>query len=114
MSEELYDLYSSARIFLMPSVREGMANVFMEAGAFELPSIGADHSSTPEIIVDGETGVLAVPDDVGDTAARLLDLLADPERCRRMGTRARKRIEERFSAEAVAERSYRVLQAVAP
>lgn len=114
MSEELYDLYSSARIFMMTSVREGMANVFMEAGAFELPSIGADHSSTPEIIVDGETGVLALPDDVGDTAARLVDLLADPERCRRMGTRARKRIEERFSAEAVAERSYRVLQAVAP
>ena len=91
-----------------------MANVYMEAGAFGLPSIGADHSSTPEIIADGETGVLAVPDDVGDTAAKLLDLLADPERCRRMGTRARKRIEERFSAEALAERSYRVLQALAP
>ena len=114
MSEELYDLYSCARVFLMTSVNEGMANVFMEAGAFGLPSVGADHSSTPEIIVDGDTGVLAVADDVDDIAAKLHGLLLDPGRCRRMGARARKRIEERFSAEALAERSYRVLQAVAP
>ncbi len=112
MSEELYDLYSCARIFLMTSVNEGMANVFMEAGAFGLPSIGANHSSTPEIIVDGETGVLAVADDVDDIAAKLHSLLLDPERCRRMGARARKQVEERFSAAALAERSYRVLQGV--
>ena len=112
MTTELYDLYSAAQTFVMTSVREGMANVFMEAGAFELPSIGVADGSTPEIVRDGETGLLARPDDADDIAAKLGQVLLDRDLARRLGAGAREWIGERFTAQAMVDRSFRVLQDV--
>ena len=112
MSAELYDFYSRAQVFAMTSVGEGMANVFMEAGAFELPSLGVADGSMAEIVRDGETGLLAGVDDVDDIAAKLEQLLLDVEWAGSMGRQARQWIAARFNTEAMAERSYRVLQAV--
>ena len=112
MSAALYDLYSCARIFLMPSVREGMANVFMEAGAFGLPSVGVADGGTPELVRNEKTGLLCAADDVAAMADRIGRLLLDPDLAHRMGTRARQWIEGQFSVESLVERSYRVLQEV--
>ncbi len=112
MSVELYDFYCCAHVFAMAGVREGMPNVFMEAGAFGLPSVGVADGGTPEIVRDGETGLLAAPDDVEGMADRMGQLLLNGERAEEMGERAREWIEERFGAEVMVERSYRVLQAV--
>jgi len=112
MSAELFDLFRWARVFLLPSVREGMGNVFLEAGAFGLPSVGVNDGGVPEVVRDGETGLLATPGDVADIGDKVAQLVEDAELARQMGWRARQWIEERFSVEVMVERSLRALDEV--
>jgi starch synthase len=59
----------------------------------------------PEVVVDGETGLLVPPGEPEALARALERLLADPERGARMGQAGRRRVEERFSWERIAERT---------
>lgn len=111
-SHELSDLYSWAQLFVMTSVREGLANVFLEAGAFGLPCIGSNDGGTPEVILDGETGFLVSPDDVHGIAGRLQQLLLDPALCKKMGQRARERTNREFSLEFTGQTKFEILESV--
>jgi glycosyltransferase involved in cell wall biosynthesis len=112
MSKELFDLYSAADVFVLPSVREGMGNVFIEAGAFALPCLAADDGGVAEVVLDGETGMLARVDDVEDMSAKLRQLLKNGERAQKMGTKAKERIASEFSSEAMTARALEVLERV--
>jgi glycosyltransferase involved in cell wall biosynthesis len=112
MSAELFDLFRWARVFLLPSVREGLGNVFLEAGAFGLPCVGVNDGGVPEVVQDGETGLLAAPGDIADIGDKVAQLVEDAELARRMGGRAREWIEERFGVEVMVERSLRALNEV--
>ena len=105
MSPELFGLYARADVFLLTSVGEGLANVFIEAGAFGAPCVGADSGGTPEIIRHETTGLLAPPDDVGAAAAHLVALLSAPERAAAMGRAARQWIVEEFGLETMGQLS---------
>jgi len=105
MSPELFELYARADLFLLTSVGEGLANVYIEAGAFGSPCVAADSGGTPEIIGHDVTGLLAPPEDVEATAAHLVALLAAPERAARMGRAARQWIAEEFGLETMGQRS---------
>jgi glycosyltransferase involved in cell wall biosynthesis len=59
----------------------------------------------PEVVVDGETGHLVPPGNPDALAAALERVLADPERGARLGRAGRRRVEERFSWERIAERT---------
>ena len=109
MSTELFDLYGGARAFVMAGVGEGLPNVFIEASAFGLPCVGVRDGGTPEIVVDGENGLLAGVDDAASLASCIERLAGDGDGAGEMGRRARVLARERFSAEALAERSYEVL-----
>ena len=105
MSAELFGLYAGADVFLLTSVGEGLANVYIEAGAFGLPSVGADSGGTPEVVRHGLTGLLAPPDDVEAAAAHLAELLGTPGRAASMGRAARQWIEAEFGLETMGRRS---------
>jgi glycosyltransferase involved in cell wall biosynthesis len=53
----------------------------------------------PEVVVDGETGLLVAPGDDAALEEALRALLADPERRRRLGANGRRRAERHFSIE---------------
>lgn len=112
LSEPLFDLYSAAQIFVLPGVREGMGNVYLEAGAFALPCLGVADGGVPEIISDGETGLLAQVDDVEDLGTKLRALLKDEARAHQMGERAKARVDREFSTGVLARRAQAVLQEV--
>lgn len=105
MSADLLDLYRGADLFLLTSVGEGLANVYIEAGALGLPCVGADSGGTPEVLLDGSTGLLSPPDDVEATTAHLVTLLQAPERAITMGHAARQWIDEEFGLETMGRRS---------
>lgn len=86
----LQALYADASAFVLPSTGEGFGLVYLEAMAHGLPVIGARAGGTPEVVVDGETGVLVAPGDV-DALAHALGHL-DPA----MGPRGRARVERHF------------------
>ena len=86
--------WAAADIFVMPTRNEAFGLVFQEAAAAGLPAIGSRLNAIPEIVADGETGLLVPPRDEAALAAALTALLDAPERRLRMGQAARTRIEE--------------------
>jgi phosphatidylinositol alpha-1,6-mannosyltransferase len=94
--------YRCADLLVLPSYKEGMPNVVLEAMACSLPCVAARASGSRELIVDGETGFTYAPDDSEGLATAVQRCLS-PEAAG-MGVRARRLAEERYSIRAVADR----------
>jgi len=90
-------------LFLMPSLWEGFGLVLLEAMARVVPIIASRVSAIPEIVVDGETGLLVPARDVAGLAAALENLLADKPLRQYMGLQGQDRLETHFSAAHMVE-----------
>ncbi len=99
--EDMPSFYYGLSLLVLPSRAEGFGLVAAEAGACGLPVIAARASSLPEIVVDGQTGLLVPPGDVGALAGAITRLLQDPALARRLGDNARARVSHRFSRESM-------------
>ncbi len=98
---------------VLPSWIEGLPLVVLEAMAHGKPVIATPVGGTPEVVVDGETGLLVPPRDPAALAAALHALAADPEWARRLGEAGRERAAREFSAETMVRRVLEVYDAVA-
>jgi phosphatidylinositol alpha-1,6-mannosyltransferase len=94
--------YQCADALLLPSYKEGLPNVVLEAMAAGVPCLAANACGSKELIVEGETGCLYTPDDVQGLAEAVRTVLSAEGR--RMGERARRIAEKRFAIPAIAER----------
>jgi len=83
--------------FWLTSDFEGTPNVVLEAMSAGLPVVATDVGGTPEVIDDGETGLLVAQGDAGATSAACLRLAAEPDTARRLGEHASLVVRERFS-----------------
>jgi glycosyltransferase involved in cell wall biosynthesis len=99
--DALERLYDRAAVVVCPSHREGFGVVCAEAMAHGRPVVASAVGGLLDLVVDGETGVLVPPGDVGALRRALERLLGDGELRRRMGQAARTRIRTRFSWDAV-------------
>jgi starch synthase len=120
---EAIQLYSNARVFCCPSVYEPFGIINLEAMACNAPVVASATGGILEVVVDNETGYL-VPFEqdpatsfptqpekfARDLAAKISDLLADPDKCRRFGEAGRKRVEATFSWEAIATQTIDLYQ----
>jgi glycosyltransferase involved in cell wall biosynthesis len=88
--------YATASVFALPTLREAFGLSLVEAMSFALPVIATDLEAIPEIVADGETGLLVPPRRPAALARALGALLADPARARRMGNAGRARAAARF------------------
>ena len=116
---ELIAVLAASDVFVCPSVYEPLGIVNLEAMAVGLPVVGSATGGIPDVIVDGETGLLVpieqVQDGTGtpidparfeaDLAERLTTLVTDTETAKAMGQAARRRVEEHFAWEAIAQRT---------
>ena len=96
---------AQARIVVLPSYREGLPKVLLEAAASGRPMIATDVPGCREVVEPGVTGLLVPPRDAAGLAEAIVSLLADPERCRRMGTQARQLAEREFGVGVVVART---------
>jgi glycosyltransferase involved in cell wall biosynthesis len=94
-------LYERAAVVACPSHREGFGVVCAEAMAYGRPVVAGAVGGLLDLVVDGETGLLVPPRDVGALRTALERLLGDAELRRRLGAAARERIKERFAWPAV-------------
>jgi glycosyltransferase involved in cell wall biosynthesis len=89
--------------FVLPSLWEGLPIALVEAMASGLPIVATEVSGTSQVMVDGATGWLVPPGDAAALADAVGDLLAHPQRARRMAATARHRVNRWFSARRQAE-----------
>jgi glycosyltransferase involved in cell wall biosynthesis len=89
-------------VLLAPSLWEGFGLVLLEAMAQTVPIIGSAVSAIPEVIVDGETGLLVPPRDTAALANALDLLLRDAALRRHLGLMGQDRLESAFSVERMA------------
>jgi glycogen synthase len=126
--EAVRQLYSHAALFVCPSVYEPFGIINLEAMACERPVVASAVGGIPEVVVDGETGLLVPvvlraddpmsPQDPAafarDLASAVNRLMGDPSLRRRMGEAGRRRAIEHFSWGAIADQTvelYRLLVA---
>lgn len=94
-----------ADLFVLPSRiaadgdRDGLPNVLMEAQSQALPVVASSLSAIPELVADGETGLLVAPDDRGALTGALLRLIGDPALRRALGDAGERRVRARFDCE---------------
>jgi alpha-maltose-1-phosphate synthase len=99
---EVIQLLSHATVFACPSLYEPLGIVNLEAMACGTAVVAAHVGGIPEVVSDGETGLLVPPDDPGALAAALNALLGDPGRAAAMGRLGRRRAIAEFSWPAIA------------
>ena len=102
--DELVRLYSRSSIFVLPSHHEGMSTVLLEAMACGLPVVSPAVGGAPEVVVDGENGLLVPPQNPKALAEALLTLLGDNRLCQRLGRNAQATIERHHTWDAVGAR----------
>lgn len=98
------ELLAEVDVVALPSTTEGLPMVLLEAMAHGKPVVATPVGGTAELVVDGETGILVPPGDVEGLAEALRRLLDDPALASRMGAAGRRRVEERFTADRMADR----------
>jgi len=76
---------------------EPFGRVLIEGMAMSKPVVASAAGGVPEIIIDGETGLLVTPGDVDALAEALLSLLQDPHRAAVLGSAGRRRVEDLFT-----------------
>lgn len=100
---EVIAAYRKADLFVLASRiaddgdRDGLPNVLMEAGSQELAAVTTAVSAVPELITDGENGLLVEPNDPDGLTKALEALIRDPRRRQCFGKNARRVVLERFS-----------------
>jgi len=96
--ESVLPLYALLDIKVLTTLREGLSQAILEAMALRVPVIAAAAGGTPEVIVDGETGLLFPPGDADALAADLGRLLDDPPLRARLAQAGAQRVRDLFSA----------------
>jgi glycosyltransferase involved in cell wall biosynthesis len=100
--EDVIHRYARARVFVMPSQlgadgdRDGIPNVLLEAMAMEVPVVSTHVSGIPELVRDGDTGLLVEPTHAKALADAVQRLLDDPELAARLARRGRQAVAQSF------------------
>jgi glycosyltransferase involved in cell wall biosynthesis len=101
---QLLEFYRKAKIFIMPSHHEGLPTVVLEAMASGCPVIATKVGGIPDIIIQGENGVMVKPGSSTQLSESIMSIIYDDLLLQSLAQRARQTIEERFTWEIVGSR----------
>ena len=110
--EKNVELYSSARVFICPSIYEPFGIINLEAMACETAVVASATGGITEVVVPDETGLLVEPGKPAQIARAVNQLLANREKAREMGLKGRKRVEKFFSWESIARETKELYQSL--
>ncbi len=110
---DVLSLHKAFDIFVMSSVTEGLGTSLLDAMACGKPVVATTAGGIPEVVVDGETGILVPPRDHEAMAHAIVALLTDAALRQRMGAAGLARVTGRFSAERMVQDTLRVYERVA-
>lgn len=106
--QDVPDIMRGLDCFVLPSIAEGISNTILEAMASGLPVIATAVGGNPELITEGQNGLLVPPSDPSRLASAMIELARNPERTHAMGQCGRMLVEKNFSMSAMV-RNYQQL-----
>jgi glycosyltransferase involved in cell wall biosynthesis len=110
--DDIDELMLNADILVHPARWEGFGLVLLEAMNASLPIVSTRASAIPEVVADGETGLLVPPEDADSLAAAVIELIRDPRRREEMGMAGQERLRREFSPEKMARGTVAVYESV--
>jgi glycosyltransferase involved in cell wall biosynthesis len=108
--DKLSAMYGCSDIFVLPSIQEGQGIVLLEALASGKPVVAFDIGGVNEIVINGETGLLASNRDSEELAEALLRLLGNVELQKKMGLAGRRFVEGNFTWDICARKMFKTYQ----
>jgi glycosyltransferase involved in cell wall biosynthesis len=102
--DNVLEVYQDAYCLLLPSLGEGLSNVLLEAMSLEMPVISSRVSGTVEVVDHQENGLLIPPGSPEVLAAAMELALARPEIALKWGRQARRKVQDHYSLDAVAQK----------
>lgn len=122
----LIELYSHAGVFCCPSIYEPFGIINLEAMACGTPVVASAVGGIPEVVMDGETGILVPLKQMSespfeatepevfakDLATQINKLMADPALCDKFAKAGRKRVEEVFSWKSIAKQTVELYKSI--
>jgi glycosyltransferase involved in cell wall biosynthesis len=105
-------LYSAVDVFIAPSMQENLPNTIMEALACGTPCVAFNIGGIPDLIKHQETGYLASPYKIEDLAYGINWVLSDSSRWLELSTNARKKVENEYKIEIIANRYKAIYQEI--
>jgi glycosyltransferase involved in cell wall biosynthesis len=106
--KEMESVYRALDVFVFPALYEGLGTSLLAAMSYGIPSITFFGCALGEIVEDGVSGVQVAPRKPEEIAAAAAKILRDPKWAAELGGAGRKRIEEKFSAEAMVEGTIKI------
>ena len=94
--EKIKYLYANSDIFVLPSQKETFGIVFLEAMHHSLPIITTNVSAMPELVTDGDNGLLVPVNDIEALSQAMFKLINDAELRITMGNNCKKKLEESY------------------
>ncbi len=101
--EDMPNVLASAQIVVLPSYREGLPKVLLEAAACARPVVATNVAGCREIVKDGINGFLVPPKDPASLSEAIAKLLENPSLRIRMGIRGREIVEKEFSVDRISQ-----------
>jgi len=98
------DILRGLDVFVLPSLSEGISNTILEAMASGLPIVATRTGGNPELVEDGDTGLLPPPNDPAALADAIGQYIRNPDQRKAHGARARQVALERYSLGAMVNR----------
>lgn len=104
-------LAAACNAFIMPSVKkEGLSRAVIEAMAYGTPPIVTNVGGQPELVIHNESGLVIPPKDGAAIADAIMNLYGNPEKAKKLGENARKRIYTHFNAQSTVSQTRRLFE----
>ena len=110
---DVLSLLKTFDLFVMPSVTEGLGTSLLDAMACQRPIVASRVGGIPEVVADGDTGLLVPPRDPDALARGIRRLLTDPALAGRFARAGRTRVEQRFTTERMVAETLAVYERLA-
>jgi len=108
--DDIAPLLGVMDLFVLPSIMEGISLTLLEAMAAGKPVVATSVGGNPEVVEDGETGLLVDARDPQGLAEAVGKILSNPQLAQVLGTKGRLRVRERFNGHLMANEYLRLYQ----
>ncbi len=105
MRNDIPDLLSLLDVFVLPSLEEGIPQSLTQALAMQCPVVASNVGGVPEVVQDGQTGLLVPPQDPDFLADKIAYFFRHPAQGKRMGQAGREAIVKNFSLESMLDKT---------